>query len=141
MSVFPFQLASVAAVKSLVMSARILWGLMCGDALPQVKADQILLVQQLRAKGDENEKLQLVIVEKDKTLKKQEVQMLQMAKMESEIQSLKAQSLIERKKLESQHAAKTSFFETDILRLTKLEAENERCTPLPRILHQYLCAD
>lgn len=92
----------------------------------QVKTDQMLLVQQLRAKGEENEKLQVVIQDKDKTLKKQEVQMLQMAKMESEIQSLKAQSLLERKKLESQHAAKMSHFEVEIQKMTRLEAENDR---------------
>jgi hypothetical protein len=92
----------------------------------QVKTDQMLLVQQLRAKGDENEKLQVVIQDKDKTLKKQEVQMLQMAKMESEIQSLKAQSLLERKKLESQHAAKMTHFEVEIQKMTRLEAENDR---------------
>ncbi len=48
-----------------------------------------------------------------------------MAKLESEIQSLKAENLLERKKMESQHETKIAQFHKDVQRLVKLEADNE----------------
>ena len=50
---------------------------------------------------------------------------IQMAKLESEIQSLKAENLLERKKMESQHETKIAQFHKDVQRLVKLEADNE----------------
>lgn len=94
--------------------------------IEQVKADQMTLVLQMRAKGEENEKLQKVITEKDKQLKRQETKMLQMASLESEIQSLRTDNLLHYKKMQSQHEAKTAQFQNDIKRLVKLEAENQR---------------
>ena len=92
----------------------------------QVKADQMTLVLQMRAKGEENEKLQKVIADKDKLLKKQETKMLQMAEMESQIQSLRAENMLNYKKMHAQHEAKTAQFQNDIKRLVKLEAENAK---------------
>jgi hypothetical protein len=92
----------------------------------QVKADQMTLVLQMRAKGEENEKLQKVIADKDKLLKKQETKMLQMAEMESQIQSLRAENMLNYKKMHAQHEAKTAQFQNDIKRLAKLEAENAK---------------
>ena len=63
------------------------------------------LVLQMRSKGEENEKLQKVIADKDKQLKKQETKMLQMAGLESEIQSLRAESKLSFQKMQSQHNA------------------------------------
>jgi hypothetical protein len=97
--------------------------------MDQVKSDQLALVQQLRAKGEENERQAQIIADKDRLLKRQEVKMLQMASLESEIQSVKADSLLERRKLESMHKAKTAHFERDVRRIVKLEADNERSRP------------
>jgi len=94
--------------------------------IDQVKGDQMTLVLQMRTKGEENEKLQKVIADKDKQLKRQENKMLQMAGLESEIQSLRAENLLNYKKMQAQHEAKTAQFQNDIKRLVKLEAENDR---------------
>lgn len=93
--------------------------------IEQVKMDQMTLVQQMRAKGEENEKLQQVILEKDKQLKKQETKMMQMANLESEIQSVKTGNLLERKKMEAQHMAKTASFQRDLKRQEKVLLENQ----------------
>eukprot|EP00960_Hanusia_phi_P066409 766393-Hanusia_phi.AAC.10 len=99
------------------------------------------LVLQMRAKGEENEKLQRVIEEKDRLLKQQEAQVLRVSGLESEIQTLKAENLLSRKKLEvkwnhglellhfdfqkAQHNAKTSHFKNEIKKLAMIESENE----------------
>ena len=106
--------------------------------IEQVKADQMTLVLQMRGKGEENEKLQKVIAEKDKQLKRQETKMLQMASLESEIQSLRAENLLSNKKTQAQHEAKTAQFQNDIKRLVKLEAENARFTERVRQLEAEL---
>lgn len=106
--------------------------------IEQVKADQMTLVLQMRAKGEENEKLQKVIADKDKQLKRQETKMLQMAGLESEIQSLRAENLLNYKKMQAQHEAKTAQFQNDIKRLVKLEAENDRYSDRVRQLESEL---
>ena len=88
------------------------------NLIEQVKADQMALVQQMRAKGEEIEKLQKVIQDKDKQLKKQETKMLQMAGLESEVQSLRAENKLNFQKMQAQHEAKTAHFQKDLLLLT-----------------------
>uniref|UniRef100_A0A7S0HN84 Uncharacterized protein n=1 Tax=Hanusia phi TaxID=3032 RepID=A0A7S0HN84_9CRYP len=95
------------------------------NLIDQVKSDQMALVLQMRAKGEENEKLQRVIEEKDRLLKQQEAQVLRVSGLESEIQTLKAENLLSRKKLEAQHNAKTSHFKNEIKKLAMIESENE----------------
>jgi hypothetical protein len=96
------------------------------NLVEQVKADQMTLVLQMRSKGEENEKLQKIIADRDKQIKRQETKMLQMASLESEIQSLRAENLLNYKKMLAQHEAKTAQFQNDLKRLVKLEAENTR---------------
>ena len=49
------------------------------NLIDQVKSDQMALVLQMRAKGEENEKLQRVIEEKERQLKQQEAQVLRVS--------------------------------------------------------------